>query len=87
MLALVLAFVGDGEALAAFGAAAGQHVAAVGGFHAQTEAVLVHTLALRRLVGAFHIKVLFRVGPAKVRAFLGKGKGSANFYKQWALPK
>ena len=46
VLALVLAFVGYGEALAAFGTTTGQHVAAIGGFHAETEAVLVHALAL-----------------------------------------
>ncbi|MDB5233980.1 MAG: hypothetical protein JWR44_973 [Hymenobacter sp.] len=76
----MLAFVGYGEALAAFGATTGQYVAAVGSFHAETEAVLVNALALRRLIGAFHIKVEFRVGPAKVRALSGKGKGLSHFY-------
>ncbi len=48
------AFVGYGQALAAFGTAAGQHVAAVGGFHAGAEAMLVAAFALRRLEGTFH---------------------------------
>ncbi len=83
----MLAFVGYGKALAAFGTTTGQHVAAIGGFHAETEAMLVNALALRRLIGAFHIKVEFRVGPAKVRALSGKGKGLSHFYTSHAYLK
>ena len=50
------AFVRYGEALAAFGTATGQYVAAVGGFHTIAETVLVAALALRGLVGTFHVR-------------------------------
>ena len=75
----MLAFVGYGKALAAFGTTTGQHVAAISGFHAETEAVLVHALALRRLIGAFHLMCSFKlgrqryeIGLEKARALCGK---------------
>lgn len=46
--------VGDGEVLAAFGAATGKHLAAVGCRHALAEAVLVNSLAVGRLECSFH---------------------------------
>ena len=75
----MFAFVGYGEALAAFGTTAGQHVATVGGFHAETEAVLVDALALRGLIGTFHLRCSFKLGRQryglrleKTRALCGK---------------
>ena len=60
--ALMAAFVRYGEALAAFGTTTGQHVAAVSGFHTVAETVLVAALALRGLVGAFHVKSIYQLG-------------------------
>ena len=71
----MLAFVGYGEALAAFGAAAGQHVTALSGFHAETEAVLVNALALRGLVCAFHLMCSFKLGRQRYGLCLEKARG------------
>ena len=75
----MLAFVGYGEALAAFGTTTGQYVAAVGGFHAETEAVLVHTLALRGLIGTFLGKSSFELGRQRYGLCLEKARASATF--------
>ena len=54
MLPLMTAFVRYGQALAAFGPAASNYIAAVNGFHARAEPVLVAALALRGLKSTFH---------------------------------
>ena len=79
ILALVLAFVGYGEALAAFGTTTGQYVTAVSGFHAETETVLVNALALRRLIGAFHLMCSFKLGRQRYGLCLEKARLSATF--------
>lgn len=48
---------GNGEAQTAFGTTAGEHLAAIGGGHAGTEAVLVNSLAVRRLERSFHCRI------------------------------
>ncbi len=51
--------VGNGELAAALGAAARKHLAAGGGSHSFTEAVLVYPLAARRLESPFHGRIFF----------------------------
>ena len=50
---------GNGEAQAAFCAAAGKHFAAVGGRHAFAETMFVDSLAVGGLVGSFHLCMVF----------------------------
>ncbi len=71
------------QALAAFGAAGSQHPAAVSGFHARAEAVLVAALALRGLIRTFHRLFSlgrFRERAAKVRMIPGTAKQWADYY-------
>ena len=51
--------VGYCQAVAAFGAAACEYLAAVGCCHSFAEAMLVHSLAIVGLVSSFHCLILF----------------------------
>jgi hypothetical protein len=52
-----VALVGNGQLLAALGAAAGQHAASILRGHALTEAMLVHTAAIVGLECSFHCAI------------------------------
>ena len=58
-LLLVTLLVGHAQLVAAFGAAALNHVPAIGGGHALHKSVFVAALALGGLVGAFHLSFKF----------------------------
>ena len=57
LLLLVTLLVGHAQFPAALGAAALDHIPAVGGGHALHESVLVAALTLGRLVGTFHLSI------------------------------
>ena len=76
------AFIGYGEALAAFSAATGEHVTAVSRFHAGAEAVLVATLTLRRLVGTFHDESNCELGRQRYEFRFTLARGNCRTQKQ-----
>jgi hypothetical protein len=58
---LYVLLVGNRQVPTALSPAAGQHFAAILGAHALTEAVLVHSFTLGRLISPFHFIVILQL--------------------------